>query len=229
MSNYQVEPASQPQALTPVTVKALRREQVQGLSRRQILRGSLAGGVLLWLTEVTAGSLGFIWPNLRTGFGAAVTIGTLEDVKAANSGLPIAEGFPAYYADARAFVILIDPATQQFLPARDATGSGEALNVRALYQRCLHLNVRHLCQRNSCSNRYYQAHRLGSRTMPSTDLRLGMHRFFIAVDGKGELTTIPAITGPLVAPGQPADPAQVPDRLHLTDHRPIPDARGDDD
>jgi len=40
MSNYHVEPASRPQALTKEAIKSLRNEQVQGLSRRQLLRGS---------------------------------------------------------------------------------------------------------------------------------------------------------------------------------------------
>jgi cytochrome b6-f complex iron-sulfur subunit len=151
MSNYHVEPASKPQALSKEAVKALRHEQVQGLSRRQVLRGSLAGGMLLWLTEVGAGSIGFLWPSLRSGFGAPITVGTLEDVKAQNSTLPIAEGFPAYYADARAFVALIDPATQQFLPGQDATGNGDALNVRALYQRCPHLG----CRPNPCLRKFW--------------------------------------------------------------------------
>jgi hypothetical protein len=69
MSNYQVEPASQPQALTTEAIKALRHEQVQGVSRRELLRGSLFAGIGLWLVEVTAGSLGFLWPNLEGQFG----------------------------------------------------------------------------------------------------------------------------------------------------------------
>ena len=64
MSNYHVEPADKPQALTKEAIKALRHEQVQGLSRRQLLRGSLGAGVGLWLLEVTAGTIGFLWPNL---------------------------------------------------------------------------------------------------------------------------------------------------------------------
>ena len=72
MSNYHVEPADEPQALTNEAIKALRHHQVQGLSRRQLLRGSLAGGVVLWLLEVTAGTIGFLWPNLAGGFGGMV-------------------------------------------------------------------------------------------------------------------------------------------------------------
>ena len=81
MSNYHVEPADKPGALTKEAIKALRREQVQGLSRRQLLRGALGATVGLWLLEVSAGTIGFIWPNLRGGFGAPIEIGTFDDIK----------------------------------------------------------------------------------------------------------------------------------------------------
>ena len=139
MSNYHVEPAAKPQALTKEAIKSLRRQQVQGLSRRQLMRMAVGTGIGLWLLELSAGTIGFLWPNLAGGFGAPIKIGTLEDVKLQNTALPIEEGFPAYYAASRAFVILVDPAQQRFIPGDDPTGDGVALNVRALYQRCPHL------------------------------------------------------------------------------------------
>ena len=51
-------------------------------------------------------------------------IGTLEEVKTKNSTLPIAEGFPAYFPEARAFVVLMDPSQQRFIPGEDTTGDG---------------------------------------------------------------------------------------------------------
>ena len=80
MSNYQVEPAHKPQALTTEALKSLRHEQVQGISRRELIRGSLAAGVGLWLLEVTAGTVGFLWPNLQGKFGGQVKIGTFDEV-----------------------------------------------------------------------------------------------------------------------------------------------------
>ena len=124
MSNYQVEPASKPQALTTEAIKALRHEQVQGVSRRELLRGSLFAGIGLWLVEVTAGSLGFLWPNLEGQFGGEVVIGTLDDIKTANTDLPIDQGFPAFVSSAKAFVILVDPNQQRFIPGDDQTGDG---------------------------------------------------------------------------------------------------------
>ena len=115
------------------------------------MRAALGTRVGLWLLEVTAGTLGFAWPNLKGGFGAPIKIGDLATIKLQNSTLPIDQGFPAYYPEARAFVVLHDPGQQQFLAGEDTTGDGTALNVRALYQRCPHLG----CKPNPCLKNFW--------------------------------------------------------------------------
>jgi len=212
MSNYHVEPADRPKALTPEAIKSLRRHQVKGISRRQLLRYSIGGGIALWLLEVTAGTIGFIWPNLSGGFGSKVKIGTLDDVKLANSSLPISEGYPAYVADARAFIVLVDPGRQQFLPGEDPEGEGSALNVRGLYQRCPHLG----CKPNPCEKNFWlecpchgsRYDRLGVKAAGPAygPAPRGMDRFGVKVDSAGVLTidTGKITLGPLpVALGQP--------------------------
>jgi cytochrome b6-f complex iron-sulfur subunit len=212
MSNYQVEPADKPQALTSQALKALRKEQVQGLSRRQLLRTSIGAAFGLWLLEITAGTISFIWPNLTGGFGGKVEIGTLEDIKAQNSTLPIADGFPAYVPNARAFIVLFDPARQQFVPGTDTTGDGQSLNVRALYQRCPHLG----CKPNPCLKNFWlecpchgsRYDRLGIKAAGTQygPAPRSMDRFSATVDGSGVLTldTGKITLGPLpIALGQP--------------------------
>lgn len=212
MSNYHVEPAAKPQALTKEAIKSLRKEQVQGVSRRQLMRAALGTGIGLWLVEVGAGTIGFIWPNLAGGFGAPIRIGTFDDVKTANSSLPIDEGFPAYYADARSFVVLVDPSQQRFIPGEDSTGDGTALNVRALYQRCPHLG----CKPNPCLKNFWlecpchgsRYDRLGIKADGPAygPAPRSMDRFAISVDGDGVLTinTGKITLGPLPVPlGQP--------------------------
>jgi cytochrome b6-f complex iron-sulfur subunit len=212
MSNYQVEPVDRPKALAPEAIKSLRRAQVQGVSRRQLLRYSLGGAVGLWLLEVTAGTIGFIWPNLTGGFGSKVKIGTLEDLKLANSNLPISDGFPAYVPDARAYIVLIDTGQQRFLPGDDPNGDGTALNVRGLYQRCPHLG----CRPNPCLKNFWMEcpchgsryDRLGIKAAGPQygPAPRGMDRFSLSVDGSGVLTldTGKITLGPLpVAVGQP--------------------------
>lgn len=212
MSNYHVEPIDQPQALTPQAIKALRKEQVQGLSRRQLMRVALGAGIGLFTLEALAGTVAFAWPNLSKGFGGVLKIGTLEDVKSANSTLPISEGFPAYYAEARSFVVLKDPAQQRFIPGEDTTGDGSALNVRALYQRCPHLG----CKPNPCLKNFWMEcpchgsryDRLGIKADGPQygPAPRGMDRFSISVDGGGALSidTGKITLGPLpIAVGQP--------------------------
>lgn len=212
MSNYHVAPTDRPRALTSEAIKSLRRAQVDGLSRRELLRGSLGAGVALWLVEATAGTIGFLWPNLAGGFGDEFDIGTLDDVKGQNTQLPIDEGFPAYFADARAFVMLIDPSRQQFIPGEDETGDGTALNVRALYQRCPHLG----CKPNTCLKNFWlecpchgsRYDRLGIKAAGAQygPAPRSMDRFAIRVEADGRLiiNTGKITLGPLpVALGQP--------------------------
>jgi cytochrome b6-f complex iron-sulfur subunit len=212
MSNYHVEPVDRPQALAPEAIKSLRRSQVKGISRRQLLRYSLGGAVGLWLLEVTAGTIGFIWPNLTGGFGSKVKIGTLEDLKLANSALPISDGFPAYVPDARAYVVLINSGQQGFVAGEDPTGDGTALNVRGLYQRCPHLGCKpNPCQKNfwlECPCHGSRYDRLGIKAAGAQygPAARGMDRFSASVDGAGVLTldTGKITLGPLpVAVGQP--------------------------
>jgi cytochrome b6-f complex iron-sulfur subunit len=212
MSNYHLAPADKPQALTPQALRSLRQDPVQGISRRTLLRRSIGGAVLLWLTEVAAGSIGFLWPNTKGGFGGTIEIGTLDDIKAANASLPIKDGFPAYFQQARAYVMLIDPTRQEFTPGEDKTGDGTALNVRALYQRCPHLG----CKPNPCLKNFWfecpchgsRYDRLGIKALGPQygPAPRGMDRFSIAVSSDGKLTidTSKITLGPLpVAVGQP--------------------------
>jgi cytochrome b6-f complex iron-sulfur subunit len=206
MSNYHVEPASKPQALTGEALKAMRNEAPKGLSRRQLLRTSLGAGIGLWLLEVGAGTISFLWPNLSGGFGGKVPIGKYADIRNTNAALPIAEGFPAYYQEARAFVMLVDPSRQEFVPGEDTTGAGTALNVRALYQRCPHLG----CKPNPCLKNFWlecpchgsRYDRLGTKVKELGPAPRGMDRF--EADGTLVLDTSKITLGPLpIALGQP--------------------------
>jgi len=124
----------------------------------------------------------------------------------------VEEGFPAYYPEARAFVILYDPGQQLFTPGEDASGDGSALNVRALYQRCPHLG----CKPNPCLKNFWfecpchgsRYDRLGIKADGAQfgPAPRGMDRFSISVDASGVLTinTGKITLGPLpVALGQP--------------------------
>ena len=212
MSNYQVEPIDRPQALATQAIRSMRQHPVQGISRRRLLRVSLGAGMAVWLTELLGGTLHFVWPNLKGGFGGIVRIGTLDEVKIQNSTLPVAEGFPAHFPDARAFIILVDPARQAFVPGEDTSGDGTALNVRALYQRCPHLG----CKPNPCLKNFWMEcpchgsryDRLGIKALGPQygPAPRSMDRFSATVESDGTLVldTSKITLGPLpVAVGQP--------------------------
>ena len=105
-----------------------------------------------------------------------------------NPGLPIRDGFPAYVAAARAFVVLVDPGRGDWQPGADPTGDGTALNVRALSQRCPHLG----CRPNPCIEDFWfhcpchqsRYDRLGIKAAGERygPAPRGMDRFAIAVD-----------------------------------------------
>jgi Rieske Fe-S protein len=127
------------------------------------------------------------------------------------AGLPIANGFPAYVPDARAFVMTIGP-TRAWQPGVDGSGEGTALNVRALSQVCPHLG----CRPNPCVEDFWfhcpchqsRYDRLGVKPAGSQfgPADRSMDRFAIEVDADGVLTvdTSRVKLGPLpVVLGQP--------------------------
>jgi cytochrome b6-f complex iron-sulfur subunit len=205
--------------LTAPAIRALRAAPTEGLSRRTLLRGALGGALGVLAVEWIAGTLGFAWSAVA-GATPAVRVGTFDDLLRANPGLPLRDGFPAYVSEARAFVMLVDPALGGWLSGIDGTGDGSALNVRALSQRCPHLG----CRPNPCLEDFWfrcpchqsRYDRLGIKA--ATELYgpapRSMDRFAISVDTNGVLTidTAKITLGPLpVALGQPGlIPPRVP-------------------
>ena len=210
MGNWKLAPWQEPKTLTREVLREMRHGRPAGLSRRTLIRRSLGAGVGLWLLEVTGGMLGFLWPNLSSGFGATITLGDLEtvDANAAVEGAGLRDGSPSYFSFARAYVQLIDPA-RGFQDGESTDGAGEATNVRAMYQRCPHLG----CKPNFCTTNYWfecachgsRYDRLGTKILELGPAPRGLDRFAHTVAG-GELTvdTSRINLGPLpVALGQP--------------------------
>lgn len=207
-------------ALVGARLRALRQDPVEGMSRRTLLRRSLGLGVALWLTEVGAGSIGFLW-NAVGGQRAQVRAGTIEEIAGLAPGLPFLEGFPVFVQAARSFVVLVDPADRRFIPGVDDKGAG-TLNVRALSQVCPHLG----CRPNPCIEDFWfhcpchqsRYDRLGIKPAGGDDFfgpaERGMDRFAVEVDAEGVLTidTGKLSLGPLpIALGQPGViPPRVP-------------------
>jgi cytochrome b6-f complex iron-sulfur subunit len=180
---------------TTITASALRaqREAVgRGFSRRTLLRRTLGTAVGLFAVEALAGTVGFAWSAGRAG-GGVVRIGTFHEFLVLSGSLPVADGFPSYAAEARAFIVLIDPDRGGWSPGEDDSGDGAALNVRALFQRCPHLG----CRPNPCLEDFWihcpchqsRYDRLGTKV---DGIRYGpaarsMDRFAVRVDKDGVL------------------------------------------
>ena len=210
MGNRTPVVSSEEGALIAQRLRALRDAPVEGISRRTLLRRSLGLGVALWLTEVTAGSISFLW-STAAGGGGKVRVGTLDQVAAIGAGLPFFDGFPVYVLAARAFVVLVDPKVRAFRPGIDEKGDG-SLNVRALSQRCPHLG----CRPNPCIEDFWfhcpchqsRYDRLGIKPAGTGfgPAERGMDRFALEVDAGGVLIidTSHLTLGPLPIPlGQP--------------------------
>lgn len=194
------------------------RGTVNGLSRRALLRRSIGLAGALLIAEWAGGTIGFLWPSAAIA-ARRVRVGTLDELAAANPGLPFADGFPVYVQVAAAFVVVVDPG-HGFGPGTDATGTGAGVNVIALSKRCPHLG----CRPNPCLEDWWmhcpchesRYDRLGIKAAGSAfgPAPRGMDRFAVEVDRAGVLTidTSRIVLGPLpVVLGQPGlIPPRVP-------------------
>jgi cytochrome b6-f complex iron-sulfur subunit len=166
--------------------------------------------VALWLLEVGAGTLGFVWPNLARGFGGQINLGDFSTVSAspAVEGATLSDGAPSYFQSARSYIVLLDP-NLQFENGTSSDGSGTTTNVRTLYQRCTHLG----CKPNFCTTNYWfecpchgsRYDRLGTKVQELGPAPRGLDRFAHSVeDGALVVDTSKINLGPLpVALGQP--------------------------
>jgi cytochrome b6-f complex iron-sulfur subunit len=210
MGNWKLTRAQEPTALTEPALREMRNGRPAGLSRRQLIRRSIGAATALWLLEVTAGTIGFIWPNLARGFGGTINLGDIDTV-AANQDVTdfgLRDGAPSYFPQARTFVQLIDP-NLGFQNGESPDGDGAATNVRTMYQRCPHLG----CKPNFCTTNFWfecpchgsRYDRLGTKVDKLGPAPRGLDRFAHTVqDGELIVNTGRIILGPLpVALGQP--------------------------
>jgi Rieske Fe-S protein len=178
--------------LSAPALAASREAVVQGFSRRTVLRRALGTAIGLWAIEAVAGTIGFAW-SAGTSASGVIRVGTFAEFLAVNGSLPVGEGFPAYVAAAKAFVVTVDPARGGWFAGDDPTGGGEALNVRALSQICPHLG----CRPNPCLEDFWMRcpchqsryDRLGIKIAGERygPAERGMDRFAVRVDADGVL------------------------------------------
>ncbi len=210
MGNWKLTRSQEPQALTEPVLREMRSGATAGLTRRQLIRRSIGAATALWLLEVGAGTLGFLWPNLARGFGGQINLGSYETVSASPevTGLTLKDGAPSYFATARTFVILNDP-NLGFQNGESSDGDGATTNVTTMWQKCPHLG----CKPNFCESNYWfecpchgsRFDRLGTKVKELGPAPRGLDRFAHKVDdGDLIVDTSKVVLGPLpVALGQP--------------------------
>ena len=106
------------------------------VSRRDFQRRALLSATMLFGAEFGLGTIAFLWPNLKGGFGSKINAGPLNDIKA-----QIAANDYVYVGSGRFYVVPWEgtPGTGSAdYPAEGVTAEG----VMPLYQRCVHLGCR---------------------------------------------------------------------------------------
>src|SRR5206468_531057 len=74
---------------------------VQVVSRREFQRRALISSVLLFSAEFGLGTVAFLWPNLRGGFGSKIPAGSVNDIKSFIEG----NKQPYYVGQGRFYVV----------------------------------------------------------------------------------------------------------------------------
>ncbi len=164
------------------------------LTRRDFFRGSLIASLLLFGAQFGAGTIAFLWPSLRGGFGSKVVAGDIADIKA-----QIQSTKQPYYVGIGRFYLV--PYNGR---PTEAANDYEALGVAAeglmpLYQRCVHLGCRvPFCQ----SSQWFECPCHGSKYNEAGEYQLGpaprgMDRFRIEIaSGAVSVDTSIVIQGP---------------------------------
>jgi cytochrome b6-f complex iron-sulfur subunit len=130
------------------------------MSRRTFMRRMLGVGIGILSIEFLAGTLSFLWPNIRKGLGGVLVVGAAADITLNQPDWP--SGMP-YIFQSKIFVVNVPAAKER------VDGGGTAANpvpdpgtdvgpdvppvnasVLALYRKCPHLGcqIPQLCQQS---------------------------------------------------------------------------------
>lgn len=158
-------------------------------TRRGFMRRMLGVGAGLLSLEFTAGTLSFLWPQIREGLGAQFRIGTIATVLAAEPRF--ANGWPYAYNPARIFLVNVPAAKALALGNEVSVPSPTAYELLALWRKCPHLGclVPEPC--GSVSRYQCRCHRstyniLGEK-MREGPAERGLDRFAVWIDPDGTI------------------------------------------
>ncbi len=130
------------------------------MSRRTFMRRMLGVGIGILSIEFLAGTLNFLWPNIRSGLGGVLTVGSASDITLNQPDWP--NGLP-YIFQSKIFVVNVPAAKERVLgegsvsdpvpdPGADVGPDVPPVeaSVLALYRKCPHLGcqIPQLCQQS---------------------------------------------------------------------------------
>ncbi|MEX2275683.1 MAG: ubiquinol-cytochrome c reductase iron-sulfur subunit [Actinomycetota bacterium] len=164
------------------------------VSRRDFFRSSLLVSLTVFGVQFGAGTIAFLWPNLKGGFGSVIAAGNVSEIK---SEINSTEQ-PFYVGAGRFYLVPYEGKS-----TGDVNYEAEGLaadGVMPLYQRCVHLGCRvPFCQ----SSQWFECPCHGSKYNEAGEYQLGpaprgMDRFKLEIDGSGNVLvdTSVVILGP---------------------------------
>jgi cytochrome b6-f complex iron-sulfur subunit len=186
-------------------------QETVDFTRRQFFNRSIVTVFAFGLSGFGASVLAFLWPSNTGGFGSAINVGSVDEIKQA---IADGSGF-AYYPEGRMWITAY-PA--EALSKAEAVYSPQELSgmeagVVALYQKCPHLGCRvpecETSQWFECPCHGSQYNQVGEKK--GGPAPRGMDRFAMSVDG-GNLTvdTGTVIQGPAIGTNTTGQEAEGP-------------------
>ena len=105
------------------------------VSRRDFFRGSLLVSLTVFGVQFGAGTIAFLWPNLKGGFGSVIAAGNVNEIK---SEINSTEQ-PFYVGAGRFYLVPYNgkPSGDNDYEAAASRPTG----LMPLYQRCVHLGL----------------------------------------------------------------------------------------
>jgi Rieske Fe-S protein len=157
------------------------------MSRRAFLGRMLGIGAGILALEFIGGTIAFLWPQLRSGLGGPLSVGTVTDIIARQPSF--ANGWPYEVPVARSFLINVPAAMELALGHEASVASPSADQMLALYRKCPHLGcqVPGLCdelKRFTCRCHGSTYNILGEKLKIGPASR-GMDRFAVQVNASG--------------------------------------------
>ncbi|HEX6139650.1 MAG TPA: Rieske 2Fe-2S domain-containing protein [Candidatus Limnocylindria bacterium] len=173
------------------------RSPVGEMSRRSFMRRMLGVGVGILSLEFLAGTVNFLWPNVREGLGGQLSLGSAADI--ATNWPTWTSGEPYPYAPARVFVVNV-PAGKALVEGTPTEVADPGDQVLALYRKCPHLGcqVPQLCD----ASKWFECLCHGSKYTILGEKRdgpapRGMDRFNVVLtDGVYTIDTSELVDGP---------------------------------